>query len=99
MKKATKTQQRAKATLRKAARRAAIKSGTVKKGDKKDVDHKKPLCKGGTNAKSNLRVISRKKNRAAGGKIGGKMVTGAKKIAAGKIGGLKSSRKGIKNKK
>jgi uncharacterized membrane protein YkoI len=30
----------------------------------KEVDHKKALSKGGTNAKSNLKVISAKKNRA-----------------------------------
>lgn len=29
----------------------------------KDVDHKKPLAKGGTNARSNLQVISIAKNR------------------------------------
>ena len=33
---------------RKVARRAAEKSGAVKKGDGKDVDHKKPLSKGGS---------------------------------------------------
>lgn len=29
----------------------------------KDVDHKRPLSKGGTNARSNLRVLSIAKNR------------------------------------
>lgn len=29
----------------------------------KDVDHKKPLSKGGSNSKSNLRLVSKKKNR------------------------------------
>lgn len=29
----------------------------------KDVDHKKPLSKGGSNSSSNLRVTSKKKNR------------------------------------
>ena len=46
------------------ARREAEKEGKVKKGDDKEVDHKKPLSKGGSNAKSNRRVISRKKNRS-----------------------------------
>ncbi len=46
------------------ARREAEKEGTVKKGDGKEVDHKVPLSKGGSNAKSNRRVISRKKNRS-----------------------------------
>jgi hypothetical protein len=38
------------------------KTGAVKKGDGKVVDHKKPIRSGGTNAKSNLRVTSRSKN-------------------------------------
>lgn len=46
-----------------AARRAAIKAGKAKKGDGKDVDHKKPLDKGGGNDADNLRVVSRESNR------------------------------------
>lgn len=46
-----------------AARREAIKDGAVRKGDGKDVDHKRPLDKGGTNDKDNLRVQDRSKNR------------------------------------
>jgi hypothetical protein len=38
------------------------KAGKVHKGDGKDVDHKTPLSKGGTNAKSNLRVVDRSTN-------------------------------------
>jgi len=38
----------------------------LKVGDKREVDHKKPLCKGGSNRKSNLRVVSRKTNRKKG---------------------------------
>lgn len=45
------------------ARAHAIKEGRVKVGDGKDVDHIKPLDKGGSNAKSNLRVVSEKTNR------------------------------------
>jgi 5-methylcytosine-specific restriction endonuclease McrA len=30
----------------------------------KDIDHKKPLKSGGTNARSNLRVMSKSQNRA-----------------------------------
>lgn len=46
------------------ARRDMIKAGRAAKGDGKEVDHKRPLSKGGTNAKSNLRVVSRRTNRA-----------------------------------
>lgn len=45
------------------ARRMMEKTGTVTKGDGKDVDHKKPLRSGGTTTKSNLRVRSVKANR------------------------------------
>lgn len=47
-----------------AARREAIRNGTAKKGDGKDVDHKVPLSRGGTNSKSNLRVVPASKNRS-----------------------------------
>lgn len=40
----------------------------LKKGDPKEVDHKKPLSKGGSNKKSNLQVVSRRKNRKKGNK-------------------------------
>jgi hypothetical protein len=46
------------------ARREAMKDGKVKKGDGKEVDHIKPLSKGGSYAKSNRRVVSRKTNRS-----------------------------------
>ena len=46
---------------RNAARRIMTKAGKVKKGDGKDVDHKKWIKAG--NGKSNLRVLSRKTNR------------------------------------
>jgi len=47
---------------RNAARRAALKSGKVKKGDNLDVHHKNgnPL----DNSKSNLRAIHKSKNRS-----------------------------------
>lgn len=48
---------------RKAARRKLEKDGRVKKGDGKHVDHKVPLKAGGSNAKSNLRVVDAKTNR------------------------------------
>lgn len=46
------------------ARRQLEREGKVQKGDGKDVDHKVPLSKGGSTSRSNLRVISRSKNRA-----------------------------------
>lgn len=49
------------------ARRECIASGKCKKGDGKHVDHKKPLSKGGSNAKSNRRVQSASKNSARNG--------------------------------
>lgn len=51
------------------ARRAAMRDGKVRKGDGKDVDHKKPLSKGGSSSVSNTRVRSAKSNRSAGGKM------------------------------
>ena len=51
------------------ARREAERDGKVKKGDGKDVGHKKALAKGGSRKTSNTRVESRRKNRKAGAKI------------------------------
>lgn len=50
--------------MRNKARREAIRAGLVKKGDNKQVDHKVPLSKGGTNAKSNLRIVDRTENES-----------------------------------
>jgi hypothetical protein len=49
---------------RNGARRMLESAGKVSKGDGKDVDHKKPLSKGGGNGKSNLRVTSKSSNRS-----------------------------------
>lgn len=38
----------------------------LKVGDPREVDHKKPLSKGGGNGGNNLRVVSRKTNRKKG---------------------------------
>lgn len=46
------------------ARRMMEAEGKVHKGDGKDVDHKKPLSKGGSTSKSNLRVVDRGSNRS-----------------------------------
>ena len=49
-------------TKRNQARAIMKKSGANVKG--KDVDHKRPLSKGGSNTRGNLRVQSKSKNRA-----------------------------------
>lgn len=55
---------------RNAARNLMKKGGKVSKGDGLDVDHIKPLRSGGTNKKSNLRVIPKSRNRGwADGKV------------------------------
>ena len=46
-----------------AARNKARKDMGLKNGDGKEVDHKKPLSKGGSKGKKNLRVTTRTANR------------------------------------
>lgn len=58
-----KPEQKKKRAMRNAARRKLEREGLVHKGDSKDVDHKKPLKSGGSNSRSNLRVVSEKANR------------------------------------
>lgn len=66
------------------ARAAAIRNGSAKKGDGKDVGHIKSLKSGGSKSTSNTKVQSRSSNRSHGGRIGNK---------AGKArGGRKSKR-------
>ena len=50
--------------IRNGARRIMEREGKVNKGDGKDVDHKKPLSKGGGKSRSNLRVQSATSNRS-----------------------------------
>lgn len=50
------------------ARAAATQAGKTKKGDGKEIDHKKPLSKGGSNGPKNTRVVSKKTNRRKGAK-------------------------------
>lgn len=45
-------------------RREANAAGVTHKGDGKDIDHIKPLSKGGQNVKSNERIVSEAKNRS-----------------------------------
>jgi hypothetical protein len=49
---------------RNSARAALAKDGRVSKGDGMDVDHKKPIAKGGSNAPSNLRAVPKSANRS-----------------------------------
>lgn len=51
-------------TERTTARRQANAAGVTHKGDGLDLDHKKPLSKGGTSAKSNLRAVPASENRS-----------------------------------
>ena len=48
---------------RRRAQRHAIAAGKSKVGDGVDIDHKKPLDKGGSGADSNTRPRSQKENR------------------------------------
>lgn len=65
-----KPEQKKKRAVRNAARREMIAEGRVKKGDGKDVGHKVPLRRGGTNAPKNLAVQTKAFNRGWSG--GGK---------------------------
>lgn len=61
-----------------AMRMRARRASGLKKGDPRTVEHKKPLRKGGTNAKSNLSVKSKSTNSADNGGKGGRPKKGAK---------------------
>lgn len=50
----------------------ARKMSGLKKWDPREADHKKPLSKWWSNKKSNIRIISRKKNRQMWAKIANK---------------------------
>lgn len=55
------------------ARRMLEATGAVHKGDGKDVDHKKPLSKGGTTVISNLKAKPAAANRSFKRKADGSM--------------------------
>lgn len=46
------------------ARRQALAEGRVHRGDGREIDHIRGLASGGSDAKSNTRVVSRKFNRS-----------------------------------
>ena len=60
----SKPSERKKRSERSVARVKSNKAGTTHKGDGKDLDHKVPLSKGGSTARSNLRVVSASSNRS-----------------------------------
>lgn len=60
----SKPSERKKRSERTVARRQANASGVTSKGDGKDLDHRRPLSKGGSSEKSNLRVVSASSNRS-----------------------------------
>lgn len=68
-----KPEQKKRRAQRNAARKEMEKKGKVRKGDGKDVDHKKHKAKGKlNNSPSNLRVMDKSKNRAKNLKTGGR---------------------------
>lgn len=58
-----KPEQIANRTKRVQARRKMVKEGLASKGDGMDVDHKRKLSQGGSNARSNLRMRPKIANR------------------------------------
>jgi len=55
-----------KARKNRAAANRARRKLKLKVGDPREVDHKKPMTKGGSNGRSNLRIVSRSTNRKKG---------------------------------
>jgi 5-methylcytosine-specific restriction endonuclease McrA len=51
-----------------ANRNKARRALGLKPGDPREADHKRPLSKGGSNSKQNLRAVSRTTNRRKGAK-------------------------------
>jgi 5-methylcytosine-specific restriction endonuclease McrA len=52
-----------------AARNKARREAGLKKGDPHEIDHIRPLSKGGSNSKKNTKVMSRSTNRHKGGRV------------------------------
>ena len=55
--------------MRNQARRRAKRKGLVRKGDGMEIDHIRPISKGGSNKPKNLRVVKRRTNRRKGAKL------------------------------
>ena len=53
---------------RRSDRNKARRKKGLKKGDPREVDHKRALSKGGSNAASNLQIVSKRRNRTKGAK-------------------------------
>ena len=51
-----------------AKRNTARRVSGLKVGDKREADHIRPLSKGGSNLKKNIRIVSRTTNRKKGNK-------------------------------
>lgn len=62
-----KPKQRKERAKRTSARERLMKKGVVKKGDGKDIDHKRPLRNGGSNGINNLRIRKKSENRSDNG--------------------------------
>lgn len=57
-------EQRKNRSKRTLARNDALAEGRVQRGDGKDLDHRVPLSKGGSNSRGNTRVTSASENRS-----------------------------------
>jgi len=66
-------EQRKNRSERTIARNQAIKDGLVTRGDSTNLDHRVPLSKGGSSAKSNLRVVSEGRNKSFSRNANGSM--------------------------
>ena len=60
----SKPEERANRSERTIARNAANAEGRTRKGDGKDLDHIKPMSKGGSSSRSNTRVVDKSTNRS-----------------------------------
>lgn len=69
----SKPEQRKNRSKRTVARNKSNEDGRTSKGDGRDLDHIKPLSKGGSNSKSNTRVVSRTANRSFSRNANGSM--------------------------